>query len=295
MSKKHKVIVDDNNIGMSILRRTPYNLLIYPSLNIWYSRSKKSITFMSGTKIEHLEELVKFDSFIKGKLLESIRSFENMFLGSFAYHFEMEYKKVFDQMSSTMQTKVGKHNVGTKMVDNEVQLIPMWEQFFEDASLITINDEIDLWNKLSTEKFLKINSQIEGKYLDKINSKRFSQSEIKFIKRKFSTQRVRQQIREDLISFCDKSASVWNSQIGSDNFSSMMDIIRIFRNSSSHPGFILDKKVPLDYNSSIFPHDSKALNDNIIYLKNFIYILPYFVSGETVELFRYEVKKGYCI
>lgn len=246
---------------------------------------------MSGTKIEHLEELVKFDSFIKGKLLESIRSFENMFLGSFAYHFEMEYKHVFDQMSSTMQTRVGKHNVGTKMVDKEVQLIPMWEQFFDDESLITINDEIDLWNKLSTEKFLKVNSQIEGKYLDNINSKRFSQAEIKFIKRNFRTHRVRQQIKEDLISFCGKSDSVWNYQIGYENFSSMMNIIRIFRNSSSHPGFILDKKVPLKNNSSIFPHDSEALEDNIIYLKNFIHILPYFISGETVELFRYEVKK----
>jgi hypothetical protein len=291
MHSKHRVIVDNNEMGMSILRRTPYNLLIYPALNIWFSRSQKSITFMSGTKIEYLEELVKFDSFIKGKLLEVIRSFENMFLGSFAYHFEMEYKNVFDNMSSTMQQKTGNHNVGTQMTDNRIQLIPMWEQFFSNESVVTINDEIDLWNTLSTEKFLKPNSQIEGLYLDKINSKRFRSSEIKTIKRKFSTQRVRQQIREDLINFCGKSDTSWNLQVGSDNFSHMMNIIRIFRNSSSHPGFILDTKVPLDKKSTIFLHDSKAISENAIHLKNFIYILPYFVSDETVDLFRYEVKK----
>jgi len=291
MHSKHRVIVDNNEMGMSILRRTPYNLLIYPALNIWFSRSQKSITFMSGTKIEYLEELVKFDSFIKGKLLEVIRSFENMFLGSFAYHFEMEYKNVFDNMSSTMQQKTGNHNVGTQMTDNVIQLIPMWEQFFSNESVVTINDEIGLWNTLSTEKFLKPNSQIEGLYLDKINSKRFRSSEIKTIKRKFSTQRVRQQIREDLINFCGKSDTSWNLQVGSDNFSHMMNIIRIFRNSSSHPGFILDTKVPLDNNSTIFLHDSKAIIENAIHLKNFIYILPYFVSDETVDLFRYEVKK----
>ncbi|MBZ1534391.1 Abi family protein [Leuconostoc mesenteroides] len=92
---------------------------------MWYSRSKKSTNFISGTKIEYLEELVQLDSFIKGKLLEVIRSFENMFLGSFAYHFEMEYKNVFDKMSSKMQQKTGNHNVGTQMTGNIIQLIPM--------------------------------------------------------------------------------------------------------------------------------------------------------------------------
>lgn len=290
MSEKHNVIVDNTEMGMSILRRSPYNLLIYPALNVWYSRIPKSITFMSGTKIEFLDELVKFDSFIKGKLLEVIRSFENMFLGSFAYHFEMEYQDKFNNMTANMKEKTGNHNVGTKK-GNVVELIPMWEQFFSDESNITINDEINLWNALSKENFLKDNSQIKGLYLDKINAQRFGLSEIRYIKRRFSTRRVRKQIKEDLISFCGKNESIWNLQVGLDNFSQIMNIIRQFRNSSSHPGFILDKKVYLNKNSNIFCNDSKLKSGNTIYLKNFIHILPYFVSDEAVELFRYDVKK----
>jgi abortive infection bacteriophage resistance protein len=105
MHAHHGIVIDDKKQAVEILRRVPYNLLIYPGLKIWYSSSPTGNKFMQGTTIEELYELYKFDSFMKGKILEVVRSFENMFLGSLAYHFEYEYQEAANKRELSQKKK----------------------------------------------------------------------------------------------------------------------------------------------------------------------------------------------
>lgn len=169
MRTHHNVIVPSMERAEEILKMVPYNLLIYPTLKIWFARTPKKALFLKETTLDNLYELYKFDSFLKGKILELLRSFENMFLGSLAYHMENEY------MDRCSRANVPTHNLGyiSGEKKNSYELIPLWEQFFSENSTITINEEINLWNSLTREKFLQKNSEIRDLVKDKLNAKRF--------------------------------------------------------------------------------------------------------------------------
>lgn len=152
---------------------------------------------MHDTSVQNLYSLYKFDSFLKGKILEFTRSFEDMFLGSLAYNMEIEYKKTINQYKTK---KIYKHNLGFKDKINDknyhlYEFEPLWDEFFSDKSKITMNDEIKLWESLNNNDFLRKNSQQNNIFKDKRNAKRFSTDEINYIKNKFSCTEVKKMYR----------------------------------------------------------------------------------------------------
>lgn len=287
LANTHSVKITDKKAAQIILRKIPYNLLVYPALTVWPIRGKKAIRFMDNTTIENLEDLVQFDSFIKGKVLEIIRSFENMLLGSYAYHLELEYLKVINMSTYPKKGTVIQHNIGYSKHNELIFLEPMWDQFFsDDMDVVTIDDEISLWNTLTKQKFLA-KPQNSNVYHDKLNSTRFTEYEIKFVKKNFSTSTVRRQIIDDIINFSGVSASRWKSKIGTKNFPAMMDLIRIFRNAASHPGSILEKKAHVD-NRYI---DNDTYFNQEFDLKKFIDLLRLIISDDIMDSFTYDIKK----
>lgn len=96
MKKHNHVKLNTTKHDLKILRVVPYNLLVYSALPIFRARPRqgtKGKIFMVNTNINDLYELYKFDSFLKGKILEFTRYFEDMFLGSLSYNMELQYKK----------------------------------------------------------------------------------------------------------------------------------------------------------------------------------------------------------
>lgn len=294
MVKHHHVKIMDENNARMILQKVPYNLLIYPALRIWYAKSANGNMFMRGTKIEYLYELYKFDSFIKGKILEMLRAFENMFLGSLSYHFELEYNCTYNKMGSWLKRKTKRHNIGqqkgeNKSKENNYNIVPMWDEFFSAQSNIDMNGEQKFWNALEKAKFLKVNSQLTDVYCDRIHAKRFSKNEIKFVKNNFKPSMVRKQCITDIIRFSSVTQKKWKADIANSNFGLFLDVIREFRNSASHPGYILNKVTKLENNEQ--PRRNKKYNGKNIDLKTFIEIMPYFIPKDIIDEFTMSVKE----
>ena len=294
MIDHHHVKIMNKSNAKIILQKVPYNLLIYPALKIWYAKSANGTIFMRGTKIEYLYELYKFDSFIKGKILEMLRAFENMFLGSLSYHFELEYDCTYNKMGSRLTGKTKKHNVGyqkgeTKNRENNYNIVPMWDEFFSAQSDIDMNGEQRFWNALENPKFLKMNPQLTDIYCDKIHAKRFSKNEIRFVKNNFKPSMVRRQCITDIIRFSSVTQKKWKADIANSNFCFFLDVIREFRNSASHPGYILNKVTTLPNNKQ--PRRDKKYNGKDIDLKIFIEIMPYFIPKDIIDDFTISIKE----
>ncbi|PAK80688.1 Abi family protein [Lentilactobacillus kefiri] len=294
MADHHHVKITKKSDAEIILQKVPYNLLIYPALKIWYAKSANGNMFMRGTKIEYLYELYKFDSFIKGKILEMLRAFENMFLGALSYHFELEYNCTYNKMGSWLARKTKRHNVGyqkeeIKKGESNYNIVPMWNEFFSTQSNIDMNGEKQFWDALEKSSFLKMNSQLKDIYLDKIHAKRFSKNEIKFIKNNFRPSRVRNQCITDIIRFSSVTQKKWKADIANSNFCFFLDVIREFRNSASHPGYILNKITKLPNNKQ--PRRDKKYNGKNINLKIFIEIMPYFIPRDIIDDFTMSIKE----
>ena len=290
MHKNHNVIINNNQKATQILLRVPYNLLVYPSLKIWYAHSPKGRIFMKDTTIEELYELYKFDSFVKGKILEVLRSFENMFLGALSYHFENEYYAVWRKFNDTRKKHVKAHNAGyISSSKNEYCIIPLWEQFFSEKSLVTINDEIIFWKSLSRQKFLATNKKVGPNiYKDKLNAKRFDAREIVYMHQNFKSTSVRNKCITDVMNFSSTTQQKWKREIGASEFEYLLNIIREFRNSASHPGYILNKTA--HWGSSSSTHHKKYTNSDIT-LKDFIQIFPYFLPQDLIDSFTLSIKQ----
>lgn len=288
MHAHHGIVIDDKKQAVEILRRVPYNLLIYPGLKIWYSSSPTGNKFMQGTTIEELYELYKFDSFMKGKILEVVRSFENMFLGSLAYHFEYEYQEAANKRELSQKKRVRKHNMGySKSGESKgegkifYKIVPLWDQFFSDNSNITINDEIDIWKSLKRNRFLKRIEQknVENVYKDRLNAIRFDTREINFMRQNvgFSSTTVQQQCIVDIIRFSCVSNTIWRKDIGAKDFEYLLDTVRQFRNASAHPGYILNKVTTWNGPIEKLPTKLKLTENRVplnIFIKTFVYFLP---------------------
>ncbi|MCI2096151.1 MAG: Abi family protein [Leuconostoc mesenteroides] len=292
MESRHHIKIANKKIGEKILQRVPYNLLVYPTLKIWYAKSPKGKMFMANTTIENLYELYRFDSFLKGKILELVRAFENMFLGSLAYHYEFEYKSITEKMGPKLTREIKNHNVGFQKKESasnsdivEYDLIPLWQEFFSENSKIDINREIMFWESLQSSKFLVQNKQNEL-FRDKQNAPRFLSDEIKFVKSKFKPATVREQCVQDVVRFSSVTVRKWKLDIGNSNFSELLNIIRIFRNSASHPGYIINQEAC--WKASLL---DKKFNGRTIQFVDFIDILPYFLPRDLILDFKLAVQE----
>lgn len=301
MHDHHGVIIDDKKQAVKILQRVPYDLLIYPGLKIWYSRSPNGIKFMQDTTIEELYELYKFDSFMKGKILEVVRSFENMFLGSLAYHFEYEYQEAAKKRELSQKRRVRKHNMGySKLCEDKrkdktfYKIIPLWDQFFSDNSNITINDEITIWRSLKRDRFLKRKKQknFENVYNDRLNAIRFDTREINFMRQNagFKSTTVRQQCIADIIRFSCVSNTLWKKDIGAKDFEYLLDTVRQFRNAAAHPGYILNKVTTWHGSIEKLPTKLK-FTENRVQLNTFIKTFVYFLPKDLINSFTLAVRQ----
>lgn len=156
-----------------------------------------------------------------------------------------------------------------------------------------MNEEISFWERLNNKKqgnkkyFLKENHQNSGVYLDKINATRFGEDEIKTVKRCFSVSEVKRQCVKDVIEFSSVNDIKWKRNIGIKGFSALLKIIKAFRNSASHSGYILNKKC--EYNKNIL-NNINTDSDDKISIENFVEILEYCISSDILDRFRYDVR-----
>ncbi|KAA8347093.1 Abi family protein [Leuconostoc mesenteroides] len=280
MQSHHHVLVNKRDDAKEILTKAPYNLLIYEGIKVWFSRSENGKSFQKGTKLEYLYELYKFDSYLKGKLLEIIRPFENMFIGSMSYHFELEYQRAYNMMSKRQKAKTPRHNVGYSGSPENIELIPLWDQFFMDSSM-NFKKEIDFWNSLCKNRLIFSKSQPEINYCPVDIAKRMSKNEVQHISNNFRTQTVRTQIIRDIRKFSSiKSDHNWNAKIGASQFGNLLNIIRQFRNESSHPGYILNSQCKACI---------RGLKTSLE-IRDFIELLPYFTPEDIYTDFISSIK-----
>lgn len=282
MKERHNVIVSKIQTARSILMKAPYNLLVYEGFKIWYSRTKNGKIFKKGTSVEYLYELYKFDSFLKGKLLEVIRPFENMFVGSLAYHFELEYKNVYNSLNPRTKEKIPRHNVGYKYEEEVINLIPLWDYFFKNSKM-SFKKEIEFWDYLSKNPILTEYNEPSQNYRPTELAKRFSPYEVEFISEKFKTATVRGQVIDDIFKYSAISEiRKWRRKIGARKFSDLLDLIRQLRNESSHPGYIIN----------IVTSPNPLITDSETCLKEFIELMPYFTPEDIYKNFITSVKES---
>lgn len=282
MKERHNVIVSKIQTARSILMKAPYNLLVYEGFKIWYSRTPNGQKFKKRTSIENLYELYKFDSYLKGKLLEVIRPFENMFIGSLAYHFELEYKNVYNSMNIRNQKETPIHNVGYKIKGEEITLIPLWDNFFKDQNM-NLSKEISFWGYLSNKKLISSRENTGKNYYPTDLVRRFSPHEVEYISKKFRTATVRKQVIDDIFKYSTiLEKRKWQRKIGAKKFSALLNLIRQLRNESSHPGYIIN----------IVTSPNLLITDSETCLKEFIELMPYFTPEDIYKNFITSIKES---
>lgn len=292
MSNRHGVVkiegTEQRKQAIQYLNEVPYNALVYPALEVWGTRGKSAKTFLSGTTITDLYTLYRFDNFLKGKLTEISRIFEGAFLGSISYHLENQYKVLWNSYPDKLRKLVKKHNIGYKVSKNSITWMPLWEQFFlEDTSLI---DAIALWDSLSKDRFLKPHKHQQSTN-DRLNRRRFAEDEYDKVLYKLPVKKIRDNVLADMADFVGMTQDKYKKSIGISGFPQLLDLLRTFRNASSHPGAFVNTVHTWDRTKNArYPQKFEAFLEKDVPLSDFWNLAIYLAPAHVVEEIMHDIR-----